>query len=94
MKKGGAGAATAADGDDDDDDGPVVRQGTESEAARANREAIKEREADKEEKRRAREVCHHHATCVADTAGLMTPRHHTRAHNCAVESSHASGRFV
>ena len=55
MKKGGAGAAAAADDDDDSDDDKGVRQGEESENARAQREAIKEREAEKDEKRKARE---------------------------------------
>ena len=52
MKKGGGGAA---DDDDDDDDGPAVAAGQESEASRAQREAIKENEMNKEEKRRKRE---------------------------------------
>jgi len=59
MKKGGTGAAAAAaddDDDDDDDDAAPVGQHGESEASRAQREAIKEREAEKDEKRRAREA--------------------------------------
>ena len=70
MKKGGAGAA--AD-DDDDDDVPAVA--AESENTRAQREAIKEREAEKDEKRKAREV----RPAVARAARSMSRPHRVRA---------------
>ena len=56
MKKGGAGAAAADDDDDDDDEHGGLGAGQDSENARAQREAIKEREAEKEDKRKAREA--------------------------------------
>ena len=55
MKKGGAGAVAGGDDEDDDGDEAAPHVGQESENARAQREAIKEREAEKDEKRKAKE---------------------------------------